>query len=80
LAGSVSADDDIRHGRLIKVCDLTFPINFSYYFACHESRLASPQVRAFHKWLLEESAWNRTWIQDKSIDKVRILLISRNWY
>ena len=54
LAGSVSAEDDIRSGRLIKVFNLTFPLSFSYYIVCHESRLADPRVKAFRQWLLDD--------------------------
>lgn len=56
LAGSVTVVDALKSGQLIKPFDLTFPLDFHYYFVTLEERLKEPRVCAFREWILAEMA------------------------
>ncbi len=55
LAGSVSVANDLASGRLIKPFELTFPLQFAYYFVTHESKSSDPRIKAFRRWVLDQT-------------------------
>lgn len=54
LAGSISVNDAINAGHLIKPFDLTIPQDFAYYFVTHQTKAAEPKVEAFRHWILAQ--------------------------
>jgi len=56
LVGSVSVNDDIRKGRLIKPFGLTFPLEFSYYFVTTTAKSQWPDIVAVREWIFRETA------------------------
>jgi LysR family glycine cleavage system transcriptional activator len=54
LAGSISVNDAIDAGHLIKPFDLTIPQDFAYYFVTHPTKAPEPKVQAFREWILEQ--------------------------
>ena len=55
LVGSVSVIDDIRSGKLIKPFELTFELEFSYYFVTTQHKANWPAIIAIREWILEEA-------------------------
>jgi LysR family glycine cleavage system transcriptional activator len=55
LVGSVSVTDDIESGRLIKPFELTFPLDFAYYFVTTPSKAQWPKIAAIREWILKEA-------------------------
>jgi LysR family glycine cleavage system transcriptional activator len=55
LVGSVSVNDDIRNGRLIKPFGLTFPLEFSYFFVTTLAKSRWPEIAAVRDWIFRES-------------------------
>lgn len=54
LASNVLAGDDLAAGRLVRLFDVQFPVNFYYWLVCPEAAADAPKTRAFREWLLEE--------------------------
>jgi LysR family glycine cleavage system transcriptional activator len=56
LSRHVIAMQEIAAGELVRLFDVAVKSPDSYYFACTPQALRKPQVRAFHAWLLAETA------------------------
>ncbi len=56
LVGSVSVLEDLRSGKLIKPFDLTFELEFAYYFVTTPAKSSWPAIRAVREWMLSEAA------------------------
>ena len=52
LAGSISVNDAIDSGQLIKPFNLTFPLSFAFYLVFDESRQGDRKISAFREWML----------------------------
>ena len=52
LAGSISVNDAIHAGQLIKPFNLTFPLSFAFYLVFDESREGDRKIAAFREWML----------------------------
>lgn len=59
LGGSVLVDDDIAAGRLAAPFALKLASGFAYYLACPVAAAERPRIKAFWRWVLEESAGYR---------------------
>ncbi len=55
LVGSVSVDDDLSSGRLIKPFDLTFELEFSYYFVTTPTKAKLPDIMAVREWMFAQA-------------------------
>jgi LysR family glycine cleavage system transcriptional activator len=53
LAGSVSVNDAIQAGQLIKPFDVVFPLTFAFYFVTAKSRADESRITAFREWMLD---------------------------
>ena len=51
LARTVSAQDDLDAGRLVRPFDISVLSAFQYHFVCPVDRLEDPNVQAFRDWL-----------------------------
>ncbi len=56
LVGSVSVSDDLMSGRLIKPFELTFPLEFSYYFVSTRAKAQWPDIVAVRNWIFKEAS------------------------
>lgn len=52
------AADDLAAGRLVRVFDITLPVELAYYIVCPQSSAEQPKIKAFREWLLAEAARN----------------------
>ncbi len=59
LAGTLLVDDDLAAGRLVAPFDLKLPSGFAYYLACPAPASDRPKIKAFWRWVLEETAGYR---------------------
>lgn len=50
------AAEDLAAGRLVRVFELTLPVEFAYYVVCPQANADIPKIKAFRDWLLEEVA------------------------
>jgi len=48
--------DELAKGLLVAPFDLAIESNYVYWFLCAPDRAASPRVRAFHRWLMRQTA------------------------
>jgi len=55
LGRSVLAMDYLESGRLVRPVNISIPAEHSYYLLCQERMVASPKIKAFSSWLLEEA-------------------------
>ncbi len=56
LSGSLLVDDDIAAGRLVAPFDLKLPSGFAYYLVCPAAAADRPKIKAFWRWVVEETA------------------------
>jgi LysR family glycine cleavage system transcriptional activator len=59
LAGALLVADDLAAGRLVAPFDLKLPSSFAYYLACPAPAAERPKIKAFWRWVLEETAGYR---------------------
>lgn len=46
--------DELKSGRLVRLFDVTLPVQGAYYFVCLEHMSEAPRIKAMRDWLLEE--------------------------
>jgi len=56
LGRSALAADDIAAGRLVRVFDISLPVEFAYYVVAPEASADRPKVAAFRDWVIETAA------------------------
>ena len=56
LVGGVSVHEDLGSGRLIKPFDLSFELEFAYYFVTTPAKASWPAIKAVREWMLHEAA------------------------
>ncbi len=56
LGRTVLVADELAEGRLVAPFDLAIESNYVYWFLCTPDRFTSPRVRAFHRWLMRQTA------------------------
>jgi len=56
LGRTVLISDELAEGRLVAPFDLAIESNFAYWFLCAPDRWDSPRVRAFHRWMMRQTA------------------------
>jgi LysR family transcriptional regulator, glycine cleavage system transcriptional activator len=56
LGRSALAADDLAAGRLVKVFDISLPVEYAYYVVAPEASADRPKVAAFRDWVIETAA------------------------
>ena len=56
LARRRLAAAEIAAGRLVRLFDISLPVDFAYYVVSPEATADRPKIRAFREWLLREAA------------------------
>ena len=53
LGRSALAADDLAAGRLVKIFDISLPVEYAYYVVAPEASADRPKVAAFRDWVIE---------------------------
>ena len=54
LVGSVSVEDDLKAGKLIKPFEQSYPLKLSYYFVTTPAKATWPNIIAVKNWVFQE--------------------------
>jgi len=54
LVTETLASPELDQGTLVRVVDVAWPQEFSYWLACPRATAEQPKIAAFRGWLLEE--------------------------